>query len=63
MNSDTLCEIIHSRLDDMVERYNYLISIGDEENADLITEEGMLIADAADRDDAFLILPDFQFLN
>lgn len=56
MDIDTLTELIATRLEDFAEQYEYLISIGDEKNAELVAQEGCMLANAHDSNDVFIVL-------
>jgi hypothetical protein len=58
MNSDTLVEVISSKLQDMSEQYFVLMSCGMHREAELIAQEGAMIAHAHDYNDVFLVLED-----
>lgn len=56
MNSDTLIEVSLSRISDLSERCQYLRSKGRTEEADLLYQEGAMIARALDNNDTFLVM-------
>lgn len=62
LSSESLSEVCCSRLQDFANQYNYLISIGQEHDANLVAKEGFLLARAHDNGDPFMVLDDLRRL-
>jgi hypothetical protein len=51
-------DLVHSRLEDMAEQFQFLLESGDFEAAELIKAEGTALAEAADDGELFFFAPD-----
>lgn len=58
MKKQTFFELVASRLEDLADQVDYLVQQGDFESADLLREEGLMLAQMADNGDSFLFIPD-----
>lgn len=57
MNGSTLVELAEKRLDDLTERHDYFMSLGDRRSASFIADEGLALAEALENNHTFFCLP------
>lgn len=63
MEGSTLVELAEKRLDDLTERHDYFLSMGDSQNASFIADEGLMLAEALENNHTFFCLPYLSDFN
>lgn len=57
MEGTTLVQLAEKRLDDLTERHNYFVTLGDCQSASFIADEGLMLAEALENNHTFFCLP------
>lgn len=57
MEGTTLVQLAEKRLDDLTERHDYFVSLGDCQSASFIADEGLMLAEALENNHTFFCLP------
>lgn len=57
MTGSTLVELAEKKLDDLTERHDYFLSLGDRKSASFIADEGLALAEALENNHTFFCLP------
>lgn len=60
MSSESLNEVCFSRLWDFADRYNYLLSVNRQADAELLVQEGKLLAKTLDDESPLMVLTDLR---
>lgn len=60
-SEESLQMLVQIRLTHMVNQFEHLLSEGNLRDAELVRDEGLLLAEAYDMDDAFLVINTGEF--
>jgi hypothetical protein len=63
MEGSTLVELAEKKLDDLTERHDYFLSMGDQKSASFIADEGLILAEALENNHTFFCLPNLRNFN